>query len=394
MSAKPQLLFEKPKPANPQQIVQPGFASFSPDGRWLLIIPPTLASAADGDSGLQGTPVQGAPPAPRGAGHEPCKIQVWRWSMQNGTYESAGDDLEIQRLRGSRISFAWSNESDRLVIINARGTNEAESAFFQVEATFRELVDRSKRLTDMKVVALAFATYHSGMAAVSIDPETPALRKVSLFSFTDDYLQVFPIDQKDSIRLSEGFLPNAIAFGPGNDEITLTSWNGVRTLNLLDGKVTPIPPPTFRDQSMRVVVGPGDYPTRLVATSLYGRVDVAKGAERQKPAEPEVFRGSVGIPQFSLDGQRLLILSGAMFNVFDSMRLIDVSPLYRLRESGSGKLEKKPAPPWLAEIASAVSASDPSQDGSLKTLEDVRKKYPGSKAGDAYESVWKRFFPE
>ena len=387
-------LFEKPALDNPQQIVQPGFASFSPDGRWLLIIPPTLASAADGQGAVQGAPPQGAPPAPAGAGHELCQIQIWRWSMQNRTYESTGEDLEIQRLRGSRINFAWSNESDRLVVVNARGTNEAECAFFQVEGTFRELVDRSKRLTDMKVVALAFATYHSGMAAVSVDPEAPALRKVALFSFRDENLEVFPVNGKDSIRLSEGFLPNGIGFGPGNDEITLTSWNSVRSLNIRDGKVTPIPPPTFRDQFMRLVLGPGDYATRLLATSLYGRVHVAKGADRQKPAEPVVFRGAVGVPQFSLDGQRLLILSGAMFNLFDSVRLIDVSPLYRPREDAPKKLEEKPAPPWLADIASAVSASDPSQDGSLTTLEDVRKKYPGSKAGDPYESVWKRFFPD
>jgi len=311
-----------------------------------------------------------------------------------GTYESTGEDLNIQRLQGSRFNFAWSNESDRLVIVNARGTNEAECAFFQVEGTFRELVDRSKRLTDMKTVALAFATYHSGMAAVSVDSETPARRNVSLFSFTEDYLQIIPIKERDSIRLSEGFLPNGIAFGPGNDEITLTSWNSVRILNLHDGKVTAVPQPTFRDQFMRLVVGPGDYPTRLVATSLYQRVDVAKGADREHPAEPVVFRGSVGVPQFSLDGQRLLIVSGAMFNVFDSVRLIDISPLYRQRQTLPEKLEEKPAPPWLAEIASAVSAADPSQDGSLTTLEDVRKKYPESKAGDPYELVWKRFFPE
>ena len=246
----------------------------------------------------------------------------------------------------------------------------------------------------MKIVALAFATYHSGIAAVSVDPDAPALRKVKLFSFSGDYLEVIPVSGKDSIRLSEGFLPNGIGFGPGNDEITLTSWNSVRTLNLRDGKVTPIPPPTFRDQFMRLVVGPGDYATRLVATSLYSRVHVAKGAQREKPAEPVVFRGSIGFPQFSLDGQRLLILSGAMFNVFDSVRLIDVSPLYRPREDAPKKFEEKPAPPWLADIASAVSASDPSQDGSLMTLEDVRSKYPGSKAGDPYESVWKHFFPD
>ena len=314
--------------------------------------------------------------------------------MQNETYESTGEDLEIQRLRGSRFNFAWSNESERLVIINARGTNEAECAFFLVEGTFRELVDRSNRLNEMKVVALAFATAHSGMVAVSVDPEAPALRKVSLFSFRDDNLELFSIGQKDSIRLSDGFLPNGISFGPGNNEITLTSWNSVRILNIHDGKVAPVRQPTFRDQFMRLVVGPGDYGTRLVATSLYGRVHVAKSADREKPAEPVVFRGSIGIPQFSLDGQRLLILSGGTFNVYDSLRLIDVSPLYRPLKGATQKLEEKPAPPWVAEIASAVSASDPSQDGSLTTLEDVRKKYPGSKAGDPYELVWKRFFPE
>src|SRR5262249_15896619 len=139
-------LFKKPKP-DIRGVVQPGFASFSPDARWLLIIPPTLASAADGKSAVQGAPPQGAVPARASAGHELCKIQIWRWSMQNRTYESAGDDLEISRLLGSRINFAWSNESDRVVLINQRGTNEAECAFFQVEGTLRELVDRSRRLT-------------------------------------------------------------------------------------------------------------------------------------------------------------------------------------------------------------------------------------------------------
>jgi hypothetical protein len=74
------------------------------------------------------------------------------------------------------------------------------------------------------------------------------------------------------------------------------------------------------------------------------------------------------------------------------MRLIDVSRLYRTQEPVPEAFEEKPARPWLAEIASAVSALDVGGDGSLTTLEDVRKKYPRSKAGDAYESVWKHFF--
>jgi hypothetical protein len=392
--SRTQSLFEKPKPDNPQQIVQPGFASFSPDGRWLLVIPPTLASAGGGESAVKGAPPQRAPHAPGSAGHEPCKIQIWRWSMQNRTYEPTGEDLVIQRLRGSIINFAWSPESDGVVLIKSRGTNEAECAFFELEGnTFRELVDRSEELNRMKIVALAFATHHSGIAAVSLEPAGP-LRKVTLLSFSGDYSQVFPVNGKDSILLPEDFQPNGIAFGPGNDEITLTSWNSVRILSIRDGTVTPIPPPTFRDQFMRLVIGPGDFARRLVAKSLYGRVEVAKGARMQEPAEPVVFRGSIGTAQFSPDGQRLLILSGGIWNVFDSMRLIDVSPLYRTREAASENFEEKPAPPWLADIASAVSALDTSGDGSLLTLEDVRRKYPESKTGDAYESVWKRFFPE
>ncbi len=43
----------------------------------------------------------------------------------------------------------------------------------------------------------------------------------------------------------------SVAFGPGDDQLTLTSWSGIRTLDLRNGKVTPIPPPTFRDQFMR-----------------------------------------------------------------------------------------------------------------------------------------------
>jgi hypothetical protein len=386
-------LFKKPKPSE-REVVQFGFASFSPDGRWLVIIPPTLAPAANADAAAQGPPQQGAGGAgPAASGHETCKLQIWRWSPPERTYESAGEDLQFQRLRGSRITFAWSNESDRLVVINARGTNEAECAFFQVEGTFRELVNRSRQLTENKIVALAFAEYHSGIATVSLEPAGP-LRNITLFSFNGDYLQILPMyNGKASILLPEGFQPNGIAFGPGNDEITIMSWNSVRILNLLDGNVTPVSPPTFRDQFMRLVVGPGDFATRLVATSLANRADVAKGAHRQEPAEPVIFRGPIGIPQFSSDGQRLLILSG-MWNAFDSLRLIDVSPLYRTREATPESFEEKPAPRWLADIAATVSALDTSGDGSLLTLETVRQRYPQSKAGDPYEAVWKRFFPE
>jgi hypothetical protein len=385
-------LFEKPKPTE-NEIVQPGFASFSPNGQWLFIIAPTRVSAASAEATAQGPAPQGPPLPVAGSGRETCKLQVWRWSMEKGEYESGGDELEFQRLRGARMtSFAWSPESDRVVLINTR-LNEADCVFFEVKgSTFEQLVKESNQLNGMKVVALAFAAYRTGIAAVSVDPAASALRRVTFLDADDLEIMSSAMAGQDSIRLSEGFQPNGVGFGPGNDQLTLTSWSGIRTLNLPNGNVTPVPPPTFRDQFMRIVVGPGDYARRLVAKSLYGRVEVAKGARLQEPAEPVVFRGSIGVAQFSSDGQRMLILSGGIWNVFDSMRLIDVSPLYRTQRPASEKFEDKPAPQWLADIASAVSALDTTGDGALLTLETVRTRYPQSKAGDPYEAVWNRFF--
>jgi hypothetical protein len=383
-------LFEKPTPGE-HEVVQPGFASFSPDGQWLFIIPPTLASAANAEFTGPGPPQQG-PPAGGSSGsrEEACKLQIWRWSLRNGTYERAGDELEFRRFPGSRmINFTWSPESDRVVLINTR-LNETKCTFFEVNGdTLEPLPEQSNKLNSMKIVALAFATYRTGIAAISVDAAKPALRDVSFIGA--DNLQVIP--ETLSIRLSEDFQPNGIASGPGDNQLTLTSWSGIRTLDLRNGNVTPVPPPTFRDQFMRIVVGPGDFARRVVATSLYGRVEVAKGTRMQEPAEPAVFRGSIGVAQFSSDGQRMLILSGGIWNVFDSMRLIDVSPLYRTQKTAPENFEDKPAPRWLADIAAAVSALDTTGDGALLTLETVRQRYPESKAGDPYEAVWNRFFP-
>jgi WD40 repeat protein len=294
------------------------------------------------------------------------------------------------------MTFAWSSDSDRVVLTNWRSGRDAECHLFEAgENGVKELSDLSRRLKDMKIVAIAFSPDRSRMAAVSSD------RKVMLIGWEDVNVIPNSLNGQDSIPLPEGFQPNGVAFGPDDDELTLTSWSGIRILNTRDGKLKPIPPPTFRDKFMRIVFGPGDSATRLVAISYYGRVRVAKNAPacagerwQQESAEPVVFRGSMGVPQFSPDGKRLLILSGGVSNMYDNMRLIDVSQLYRPQEAAPENFEGKPAPRWLAEIASAVSALDVDGDGSLLTLETVRDRHPESKVGNAYESVWKRFFPE
>ena len=380
-------LFEKPEPDD-QHIVQPGFASFSPDGRWLLVIPPTRTSATNVEAAAQGPPQQRVGgPSSEGSVQQACKLQILRWMPQDETYDSVGADLDIQKFpRSAFTNFVWSGDSNQVVLIGRQnGASNPECKFFQVEENrVSEVPDRSVKLTEMKTVAIAFGPDRSRIAAVSSE------RKLTLIDRAD--FKVIP----DALKpLPDGFQPNAIVFGPGDDELTLTSWGSIRILNIHDGNLRdPMRRQrTFRDQFMRVTVGPEDSGTRLIATSLYGRVHVAKSARIEEPAEPVPFRGSMGIPQFSPDGQRLLILSGGLWNVYDTIRLVDVSALYRPQEAALEQFEQKPAPRWLADIAGAASALDPGGDGSLLTLKAVRKRYPKSKAGNPYESVWKRFFP-
>jgi conflict system STAND superfamily ATPase len=380
-------LFKKPE-LDDQHVVQPSYASFSPDGQWLLIIPPTLASAAIAEAAAQGAAQQGAPPSDVSSGQESCNLRTWQWTSQNHTYEPAGIDLKIQPFPRSLITnFTWSGDSHQVVLIGRQsGGAKPECRFFQVDGnSVKEVPDRSAQLTRMKIVAVAFSPDLARVAAVSSECKITLIRR-------DDFQVISNVPNP----LPEGVQPNAIVFGPGDEELTLISWGGVRIVNIRNGdRREPIRRQrTFRDQFMRMVVRPGDSATRLVATSLYGRVHVAQSAHMEEPAEPVVFRGTMGIPQFSPDGQRLLILSGGIWNVFDTMRLIDVSPLYRPQEAPPEKFKEKNAPPWLADIASAVSALDVGGDGFLLTLEAVRKRHPESKAGDPYESVWKRFFPD
>lgn len=379
-------IFEKPE-IDDQHLVQPGFASFSPDGQWLLVVPPIRISATNVEAAAQG------PPQPRagvasseGSGQQTCKLQILRWMPQNDTYKSAEPDLDIQAFpRGLITSFTWSADSDQVVLIGRQsGGSDPECRFFQVkENNVQEVPDRSAKLTEMKIVAIAFSPDRGRIAAVS------SKREVTLIPAD---FQAIP----DALKpLPEGFQPYAIVFGPGDDELTLASWGSIRILNIGDGnpRVPMKGQRTFRDQFMRVAVGPDESGTRLVATSLYGRVHVAKSSRIEEPAEPVPFRGSMGVPQFSPDGQRLLILSGGLWNVYDTIRLIDVSALYRPQEAAPEQFQPQPAPRWLADIAGAASALDPGGDGSLLTLKTVRKRYPKSKAGNPYESVWKRFFP-
>jgi len=123
--------------------------------------------------------------------------------------------LEIQPFPRSLITnFTWSGDSHQVVLIGRQsGGANPECKFFQVDGnSVNEVPDRSAQLTRMKIVAVAFSPDLARIAAVSSE------RKITLIRRDD-----FQVISNVKNPLPKGLQPNAIVFGPGDEELTLIS---------------------------------------------------------------------------------------------------------------------------------------------------------------------------
>ncbi|HEY4272176.1 MAG TPA: hypothetical protein VGM65_09240 [Candidatus Udaeobacter sp.] len=365
-------------------------AVFSSDARWLFVLLPTVVSSQNAYGSADEQAQSTAPPPP--AGREKVKVRVWRWSTEARRY-TAGPERDLSLMSSSRTTLTWNERAQDLLLINARSDQPPESHLFHVTSEgVAELTDTSAELSRRKVVA----------AGVSPDGERLAIGSsngvVALLSAVDYQPVSEGVEGKDLFHAPNGFPIIAVNFGPGEHELALSSWTGLRTLNMASGERIAFESPTFRDQFIRRVLGPGNPSQRLIATALYGRVQIARAetapsANIGATAEPIVVRGSIAIPQFSRSGRRVLTLSGGTLNA-DTLRVSDVTMLNEPQPTSLPSLENTSPPTWLWELAAAVSALDASDDGSLRMLENIRSKYKPRKAAGSYESVWKRFFPD
>ena len=383
---------------SPLKIVQQLFsksrattAVFSSDARWLFVLLPTGVSSQNAYGSADEQAQSTAPPPP--AGRVKVKLKVWRWSTEARRYKPAGPERDFSLMSSSRTTLTWNERGQDVLLINARSDQPPESHLFRVTPEgVAELTDTSAELSHRKVVAAGVSPDGERLAIASSNGVVALLRAA-------DYQPVSGgVEGKDLFPAPGGFPIIAVNFGPGEHELALSSWTGLRTLNMASGERIAFEPPTFRDQSIRRVLGPGTPSQRLIATALYGRVQIARAetapsASIGATAEPIVVRGSIAIPQFSRSGRRVLTLSGGTLNA-DTLRVSDVTMLNEPQPTSLPSLENTSPPTWLWELAAAVSALDASDDGSLRMLENIRRKYKPRKAAGAYESVWKRFFPD
>jgi hypothetical protein len=378
-----QPLFSKP-PSGSDTVPRAGKAIFSTDARWLFVLLPTVISSQDA---YRSVDEQSA----GSSGRESVQVMVWHFSTETRLYEPAGPARDLSLMGSSRTVLTWNEHAQHVIAINAsaRRDQPPECHVFQIARDgASERPEISAQLTDRKVVAAGANPDGSVLALGSLDGS------VALVS-PDNYQAIGErADGRDTFQSRDGFRPIFINFGPAENELTLSSWTEMRTLNRKSGKPRPFAPPTFRDKVIRRVVSSGTPTQRLVATALYGRVEVARTAMVDAPAEPIVVRGATAIPQFSRSGRRILTLSGGSLDALDTLRVSDVTMLNEPQPAAPQSLENTPPPAWLWELAATVSALNASDDGSLRTLEDIRSTYKSQKSAGAYEAVWKRFFPD
>ena len=145
---------------------------------------------------------------------------------------------------------------------------------------------------------------------------------------------------------------------------------------------------------MRIVVGPGDFARRLVAKSLYGRVEVAKGDANARAGRAR------GLPRFNRNSTVQFGWPTIADFIRRNMECVRQHAPHRRQSviSDAGARARKVRRKTCASMAGrhcqrSERARHRVAMALCITLETVRKKYPESKAGDRYQAVWKRFFP-
>jgi hypothetical protein len=199
----------------------------------------------------------------------------------------------------------------------------------------------------------------------------------------------------------------SLAFGRTKEEvfaITFGSSNGVQVqrLNIPTNSFETVGLPASKDQFLRLVAGPRTGGRQLMATCLYQRVSLDypdHWSLKSKLTEPICFQGTTAISTFDPTGSKLMTLSGSSWLAPDTVQIWDVSMRIKGEAAGEFHADDQPAPVWLAKLARAVSGIPRTwdDDEDAVVLSDVFKRtvpMSSDRLYPPYDKVWKHFFPE
>jgi hypothetical protein len=347
-------------------------ASFSPDGRALVLIYPT----ANGQKSVQFCRYE------KGQYKPVTTFEIDSYSLYN--------------------TVNWSADCKLITIIPVRWDATGLCRAFYFDGTSYFSVD--KPFGESQVVAVAFdptanviATAFANGSNGSLQfwkwnggsfkqlPDTPASH--STFSFPNGRIRsaVFGKTEEELF---------AVAYGLVNDVQVQRVNVPLNRFEIL-GEVM-----ARKDQFLKLVVGPSLSGRQLIATSLFQRLNIDYSDSwslASTLAQPICFQGTTAIPTFDLTGSKLMTLSGSSWFSQDTVQIWDVSLRTKGEALGEFNADGQPAPPWLASLARAVSGIPRTweSDDTPAVLSDVFEQ-AASTVSDTphspYNKVWNHFF--
>jgi WD40 repeat protein len=345
-------------------------ASFSPDGRALLLLWAL-------DKGR--------------------KI-VQFYSLIDGFCKS-GDRLEIDH-SSVYNTITWSADHKLVLIIPARWDDIGPCRAFCFNGTSYVIVD--KPFDGSPVLAVAFDPGSNVIATASPNAS------VQFWQFRDcafEKLADTPTSHS-GFSLQEQRI-RSMMFGKTKEELfVVASGSGygvqVERINVPANSVESFGFTATKDQFLKLVAGPRTGGGKLMATSLYCRVSINYSAAwdfASALAEPICFQGTTALSMFDLTGSKLMTLSGSSWLAPDTVQIWDVSMRIKGEAVGEFHANGKPAPPWLAGLARAVSGIPRvwDCDDNAAVLSDLFKQNASMAPNtlySPYDTVWKHFLQE
>ena len=345
-------------------------ASFSPDGGVLLLL-----WARDKDRKI-----------------------VQFYSLIDGFCKS-GDRLEINH-SSVYNTITWSADHKLIIVIPARWDDIGPCRAFCFNGTSYVIVD--KPFDGSPVLAVAFDPGSNIIATASPNGS------VQFWQFREGAFEKLA----DTPTSYSGFSLQeqrirSMMFGKTKEELFVVASNSgygaqVERINVPANSVESFGFAPIKDQFLKLVAGPRTSGGQLMATSLYCRVSInypAAWGFASALAEPICFQGTTALSMFDLTGSKLMTLSGSSWLAPDTVQIWDVSMRIKGEAVGEFHADGKPAPPWLAGLARAVSGIPRvwDCDDNAAVLSDLFKQNE-STASDTfsspYDTVWKHFSRE
>jgi hypothetical protein len=321
-------------------------------------------------------------------------------SYANGKYQPAGA-VEVE-CNSVNTTINWSADHKLVTIIPSRWDGNGSCQAYYFDGT--SYVPVEKPFGESQVVAVAFAPGTNLVATASTDGSNGSLQ---LWEWTGGSFQQLA---DTSVSHSRYNLPGqrirSVVFGKTKEElfaVTFGSSNNVQVqrVNVPMNRCENVGSAGPKDQFLRLVAGPSSDGRRLIAASLFQRISIDYSDDWRLAgtlAEPICFQGTTGISIFDLTGSKLMTLSGSIWVAPDTVQIWDVSMRTKGEPVGEFHADGKPAPPWLAKLARAVSGIpctwDTEEDPVV--LSDVFEQNAPTTPNTLYppyDKVWNHFFP-